>query len=76
MILKYAHASVTSPEGLSSLVSATLPGSTVPLGVLRRGTRTVVYARIEQAPELEWSAAMDSSISISIPDVGVAPSVR
>lgn len=76
MILKYAHAPVSSPEELSSLVSATLPGSTVPLMVLRRGTRTLVYVRIEQAPELEWSAAMDSSVSVNLSDAGVAPQVR
>lgn len=65
VILKYAHANVTSPEDLSYLVAATQPGSTVPVIYLRRGSKSTVMLHIEQAPGIPWEPGRDALISVN-----------
>ena len=77
VILDYAGARVQSPEDLSFLVAATVPGSHIPIRFLRRGTRTTVYADVEQAPDVPWTPEMDASLSSrGGAGAGVAPAVR
>ena len=76
VILEYAGARVQSPEDLSFLVAATVPGSNVPIRYLRRGVRGVAVAEIRQAPDSAWTPEMDASLAGRSPDAGVAPAVR
>jgi S1-C subfamily serine protease len=73
VILRYAHARVTSPDDLSSLVAATIPGSTIPVLYLRRGTRSLATVVIEQAPDLPWKPEMDALISVNQTEADLAP---
>ena len=63
VILDYAGARVQSPEDLSFLVAATVPGAAVPIRYLRRGRLSVAYVTIEQAPDLEWTSGMDAVLA-------------
>jgi len=76
VILEYAGARILGPEDLYYLVSATLPGSSVPLRFLRRGHHFRTSVTVEQAPEIEWVPENDSLISAAMPGNGVAPSPR
>jgi serine protease Do len=76
VILEYAGARIQSPEDLSYLVGATLPGSSVPVQFLRRGHHFRTTVTVEQAPEIEWVPETDSLISAAMPGNGVAPSPR
>lgn len=76
VILEYAGARVQSPEDLSFLVAATIPGSNVPIRYLRRGVRTVAVAEIRQAPDSAWTPEMDASLAGRSGEAGVAPAVR
>ena len=76
VILEYAGARVRSPQDLSFLVAATVPGSTVPVRYLRRGQRSVAYVTIEQAPDLPWHAEMDRALAGPVNPGGVAPLAR
>jgi len=73
VILKYAQASVTSPEDLSFLVAATRPGARIPVLYLRRGSRSLALVTIAQAPELPWAPEMDSLISGDRTEPPLAP---
>ncbi len=76
VILEYAGARVQSPEDLSFLVAATVPGADVPVRYLRRGIRRMAYVTIEQAPDLEWTASMDAVLARRSSGGGVAPLAR
>jgi serine protease Do len=76
VILEYAGAKVRSPENLSYLVAATVPGSEVPLLVLRRGARIRSIVRIAQAPESAWDLALDEVAPTASSAAGIAPAVR
>ncbi len=76
VILEYAGARVQSPEDLSFLVAATVPGSNVPIRYLRRGVRLIGVAEIRQAPDPAWTPEMDAALAGSTGEAGVAPSVR
>ena len=76
VILEYAGARVQSPEDLSFLVAATVPGAAVPVRYLRRGIRGVAYVTIEQAPDLEWTSDMDAVLAGRVTGGGVAPVAR
>lgn len=76
VILEYAGARVQSPEDLSFLVVATVPGSNVPIRYLRRGVRAIAVAEIRQAPDSAWTPEMDASLAGRSPEAGVAPAVR
>ena len=76
VILEYGSTKVQDPENLSYLVGATLPGSEVNMLVLRRGVKSVVSTRIEQAPEPAWDPGMDKAIASFSGDAGVAPNLR
>ena len=76
VILEYGSTKVQDPENLSYLVGATLPGSSVNMLVLRRGTKRIVSARIEQAPEPAWEPGMDKSIASFAGEAGAAPNLR
>jgi serine protease Do len=77
VILDYAGARVQSPEDLSFLVAATVPGSHIPVRFLRRGMRSAVYVDVEQAPGLPWTPEMDASlVGRNGSGGGVAPTVR
>jgi serine protease Do len=76
VILEYAGAKVRSPENLSYLVAATIPGSEVPLLVLRRGARIRSIVRIAQAPESAWDPALDEVAPTAASAAGIAPAVR
>jgi serine protease Do len=75
IVLKYGHTKIENPEDLSYLVAATRPGSSVPIEILREGTRNVFLVLIVQAPEIDWSPEMDTFLS-SVPKPRVAPAVR
>ncbi len=75
VILDYASARVQSPEDLSFLVAATVPGAEVPIRYLRRGMRVLAQVTVQQAPDLDWTPDMDLSL-IARPDTGLAPAVR
>jgi len=75
VILEYAGARVQSPEDLSFLVGATLPGSQVPVEYLRRGQRGVAMVMIDQAPDLTWSPEMDRFLSPPL-EPALAPTAR
>jgi serine protease Do len=76
VILEYAGVGITSPEDLFYLVSATLPGSSVPVRFLRRGRHFSTTVTLQQAPELEWVPETDSLISAAVPANGLAPTPR
>jgi serine protease Do len=75
IVLKYGQTKIESPEDLSYLVAATRPGSSVPIEILREGTRNVFLVLIQQAPEIDWSPDMDTLFSESS-KARVAPAVR
>lgn len=75
IVLKYGQTKIESPEDLSYLVAATRPGSSVPIEILREGTRNVFLVVIEQAPEIDWSPDMDTLLSATS-KARVAPAVR
>ncbi len=76
VILEYAGARVESPEQLSALVNATLPGATIPVRYLRRGRHFTSYVLIEQAPVVVWSPEMDQFLAQPILGTRVAPNAR
>jgi S1-C subfamily serine protease len=76
VILEYSKAKVTSPADLFHLVSASIPGSTVPVRFLRKGRYDLTMVRIKQAPELEWVQGMDAQISASSIETGLARNER
>jgi S1-C subfamily serine protease len=65
VILEYAKAKVTNPADLFHLVSASVPGTSVPIRILRKGRYEQMVVQIERAPELEWEREMDAQISVS-----------
>jgi S1-C subfamily serine protease len=75
VILEYAGARVETPEDLSFLVSATAPGSAVPVRYLRRGRRVTAHVSIEQAPDLGWTPELDQALGIAV-DPAFAPRAR
>jgi S1-C subfamily serine protease len=76
VILEYAGARVQSPEDLSFLVAATVPGANVPIRYVRRGVRAIAVAEIRQAPDSAWTPEMDASLAGRSGEAGVAPTVR
>jgi serine protease Do len=76
VILEYAGARVQSPEDLSFLVAATVPGANVPIRYVRRGVRAIAVAEIRQAPDSAWTPEMDASLAGRSEAAGVAPAVR
>ena len=76
VILEYAGARVLSPEDLSFLVGATVPGSSIVVEYLRRGSRSTAFVRIDQAPELAWSPEMDAFLRSPRPEPTLAPAAR
>jgi serine protease Do len=75
IVLKYGQTKIESPEDLFYLVAASRPGSSVPIEILREGTRNVFLVIIQQAPEIDWSPDMDTLLSASSKP-RVAPAVR
>jgi serine protease Do len=63
VILEYASSKVESPDALSQLVAATLPGVTVPVLYLRRGAMSLASVRIAAAPEPAWDPGADRLIA-------------
>ncbi len=76
VILDYAGARVQSPQDLSFLVAATVPGSDVPVRYVRRGRRYEIYVSITRAPDLDWTPDMDATLAGRAVEAGVAPTVR
>ncbi|NNF06304.1 MAG: PDZ domain-containing protein [Candidatus Eisenbacteria bacterium] len=62
-ILEFGGVRVHNPEDLSFLVSSRVPGSSVLVRFIRRGSRGATTVVLEQAPPVDWEPDWDAALA-------------